>query len=86
VTAAAAARINLKPYREADVRAHAFTDAVATWREVRAAVRAGAYTDQADAMAELRSARLVARLAALQWLRASTEVDAAILAEAFGNG
>jgi len=86
VTAAAAARDNRTAYRQAANRVHAYTDAVNTWREVRAAVAAGTYTDRDDAAAELKAARLVARLAALQWLQAEGDVDAAILAEAFGNG
>lgn len=86
MTAAAAARDNRTAYRQAANRVHAYTDAVNTWREVRAAVAAGTFPDQADAAAELKAARLVARLAALQWLQAEAAVDAATVAGVFGNG
>lgn len=86
MTAPAAARDNRTAYRAAALRVHAYNDAVNTWREVRAAVAAGMFTDRADAVAELEAARLVARLAALQWLQAEAAVDVVVAAEAFGNG
>lgn len=81
MTAAAAKRFAREEFRTETQRQEAYFSAVRTMFEVRSHVMAGNIRNHAEALAELRSARMVVATAHSAYMRAVAEVDRLVAKE-----
>lgn len=86
MTAAAVGRQSQAEFRTETDRQEAYFSAVRTMFEVRKHVMAGNIPEQAEALAEMRAARMVAATAHSAYMRSVAATDRMIAGEVCGNG